>query len=78
MPQLSAFVRYWTIAPPVHECFAAFAGYKAPTSGAAAETSPDDSEQFLRDLMAAGFSMPAGLLDEPLTTAADAPLPGSA
>lgn len=65
LPQLKAFLRYWDTAPPVHELFAAFAGYKAPVSTQGTEASADDSDALLRDLAALGMSMPAGLIGAP-------------
>lgn len=62
LPQLTAFLRYWDQAPPVHELFAAFVGYKAPGGPHAAETPADDSEALLRDLAAAGIAIPPALL----------------
>jgi hypothetical protein len=59
--QLHALAKYWRIAPPLHELFAAFAGYKAPSEVSTAETSADDSEALLRDLAALGIALPAGI-----------------
>jgi hypothetical protein len=63
LPQLTAFLRYWDQAPPVHELFAAFVGYKAPGTPET-QQGADDSDALLRDLAAAGIAIPPALLAE--------------
>lgn len=63
LPQLKAFLRYWDLAPPVHELFAAFIGYKAPADTSTAAGAADNSDELLRDLAALGIALPPGLME---------------
>ena len=47
--------------PPLQELFAAFVGYTPAPDTKNAEAA-DDSEQLIKDLVAAGFSFPPELL----------------
>lgn len=83
LPQLQAFVRYWEKAPPVHELFAAFAGYKAPVATIEAAHPADNSAQLLADLAASGIALPPEVLQEmerqaagPQAVPRDGELPG--
>jgi hypothetical protein len=59
VPRLLEMAEYWRQVPPLQEAFAGFIGFKP----ASTPTQEDDSDALMKDLMSAGFQMPAGLFD---------------
>jgi hypothetical protein len=65
LPQLRAVLNYWERCPPVHELFAAFAGYKAPRQReVTAAPATQKAGALLADLAASGIAIPPEILRE--------------